>query len=298
MVSWYCIYVIGLDALLAPIIKTWFFIKPFLLHAFKWVLAFLLWIWVHTVGKFGGWLGEMFMAVVGYLGGWKAWSLKKLFRQSGRFVVSFTARFVVISVILNLLFGRERKGVKRVPALVAARLRRSAFGRVIDRWGRSTERQKRLVLGVTLCLVLVIAGHTLLGVSILLFDLVWELVLVLARWIARLWRLLLPVVLRFLPNVILNFLSTKLFPIFADFVPIVKDDHRVMYLRLNFRRHFRNFKAALYRNSRSKRSGIRGKVRPYIGEGIRAKKTGLIEAAASHSDEDRGDKGHTRSDEN
>ena len=281
LASWYSLFVVGLDTLLAPILKAWYFFKPFLLKFSKIIPAFLLWIWLHTGAKLSGWFGEIFLAIVGYLGGWKAWSLKKLLRQAARFFVTFTARFVAISVALNLLFGRERKGVKQVPALVAMHLQSSPFGRVIHWWRNSTERQKRLCLGIILCMVLVIAGHSLLGFSILLFDLLWELVLIIGRWIARLWRWLLPIVMRFVPNFIGNFITRKLLPLFADIVPIIKDDHRVMYLRFNVRQRYRNFKAFLYRKSRSRRPDVRGSMRPYIGERIRTSKGQLINAAAS-----------------
>lgn len=202
---------------------------------------------------------------------------------------------MLFSVILNLLFGRERKGVKRIPALLFTQLKRSGFGRLIRWWSSRTERQKRLVFGIILCIALVITGHTLLGFSILLFDLLWELVLILARWMLRLWRLLLPIILRFLPNAVLNFVSTKLLPFFADIVPVIRDDHRVMYMRFNVQRHYRNLKAYLYRKSRSKRSEVRVGVRPFIGQQIRKKKSDLIEAAASHSDKD--ETGSNRSDD-
>lgn len=286
LASWYSLFVVGLDALLAPVLKIWLFLKPFLLQISKVIPAFLLWVWLHTGAKLSAWFGEIFVALLGYLGGWKAWSFKKLLRQSARFIVSFTARFVVISVILNLLFGRERKGIKRLPALLATQLRRSPLGRVINGWSDSTERQKRLVIGIALCIVLVIAGHALLGFSILLFDLLWEVLLVMGRWLARLWRFLWPLVMRFVPNFIGNFVTRKLLPLAANVVPIVKDDHRVMYLRFNLRQRYRDFKAMLFRKSRARRSGVRGKVRPYISEGLRNSKSNLIDAAASIRDHD------------
>lgn len=293
LASWYSLFVVGLDALLAPVIKAWLFLKPFLIKVSKVLPAFLLWIWLHTGAKLSSWFGEIFVAVFGYLGGWKAWSFKKLLRQAARFFVTFTARFVVISVVLNLLFGRERKGVKRVPALLATKLRSSSLGRLINLWETSTERQKRLVLGIFLCVVLVIAGHALLGFSILLFDLIWELVLVIARWLVRLWRFLLPIVMRFVPNFIGSFVTRKLVPLFANVVPIIKDDHRVMYLRFDLRQRYRNFKSFLYRKSRARRPGVRGSVRPYISERVRTSKGNLIDAAASLRDSSRQKPGDT-----
>lgn len=83
LLSWYSVFVIGLDALLAPVLKTWLLLKPFLIYVYKGGIAVLLWAWVQTIGKFSGWIGEMFMLVVGYLGGWKAWSFKKCFVRVG-----------------------------------------------------------------------------------------------------------------------------------------------------------------------------------------------------------------------
>jgi len=290
LASWYSIYVVGLDALLAPVIKLWIFLKPFLIHAWKFLLGFILWLWIHTIGKFGSWIGEMFIAVASYFGGWKAWSLKKSLRHAARFVVSFAARFLFINVLLNLLFGRERKGIRQVPALITSRIKQSRLAAVIHWWRGTTERQKRLIIGVVLCLVLVMAGYTFIGVSILLFDLLWELLLVLIRWLGNLWRFLLPILMRFVPNAIANFVTTKVVPVIANIAPVIKDDHRVLYFRFNLRRHYRNFKASLYKKSRSERSTVRSKVRPLVGERVRSSKANLIDAAASLQKDDHADK--------
>jgi len=220
----------------------------------------------------------------GFVGGFKAWSFKKFARQSARFVVSFTARFFLISVILNLLFGHERKGVKQVPSLFANRFKASRFNRLFLMWKNRTERQKRLFFGIVLCLILVIAGHAILGLSILLFDLIWELMIILARLIARLWRFIWPVIARFIPNALGNFFTKKLLPLFADLVPVIRHDHRVMYLRFNVRRHSRNLKAYLYRKSRSKRHGVRGTIRPLVSSRVRDTKTRLLEEATRSND--------------
>jgi len=117
--SWYLISVVGLDALLAPVLKTWAFLKPLLLQAVKIVVAFFIWLWLHTFGKISAWLTEIIAIVFGYFGGFKAWSVKKLLRHCVRFVMSFSARFFLVSVLINLLFGRERKGAKQVPHLLS-----------------------------------------------------------------------------------------------------------------------------------------------------------------------------------
>jgi len=282
--SWYLISIVGLDAVLAPVLKAIAFIKPFSLQLLKVVSAFFLWIWLHTFVKFSAWVSEFLVLVFAYVGGIKAWSLKKFLRQLLRFVVTFTTRIFLISIVLNLLFGQERKGVKQVPGLVVTRFKQSRFNHILLFWHNKTERQKRLFFGVVLCLVLVVAGHTLLGLSILLFDLIWELAIIAARLIARFWRLVWPLMARFIPNAIGNFFTNKVLPFCADLLPVIKNDQRVMYLRFNIRHHFRNLKAYLYRKSRSKRQSIRGNLRPYVSERIRESKTKILEKAVSNAD--------------
>jgi len=115
-VSWYSLLVVGLDVLLAPVLKLWLLLKPLL---FKTLPALLLWLWI-------------------LLGGWKAWSAKKLARQGGRFFISLSARFVAVSVLLNLLFGHERRGVKSLPRFVAFKLRSTRVGRGMRMWTQSS----------------------------------------------------------------------------------------------------------------------------------------------------------------
>lgn len=276
-VSWYSLLVVGLDVLLAPVLKLWLLLKPLL---FKTLPALLLWLWINTVTKVVGWLGELVALLIALLGGWKAWSAKKLARQGGRFFISLSARFVAVSVLLNLLFGHERRGVKSLPRFVAFKLRSTRVGRGMRMWTQSSERTKRLVLGLVLCLILVVAGQAMLGISVLLFDLAWELLLLLWRLVLTLWRVLSPLLLRFIPNFIGNFVTQKLAPFLADLVPVIKDDHRVMYLRFNIRRHRRRIKAWLYLHSRAKRNSVRGRITPLVGEKLRAKKFALLKAAA------------------
>lgn len=277
LVSWYSLYFIGLDVLLAPVIKLWLFLKPLL---YKTIPALLVWLWAHTGAKLAGWVSELVTLLVGILGGWKAWSAKKLARQTGRFFLSLSARFVALSVILNLLLGYERRGVRLLPRLAVHRLSATWFGGVLHWWRASSERNKRLVLGCLLCGILVVAGQAMLGVSILLFDLAWELVLLLWRGLLHCWRLLTPFVLKLVPNFIGNFVTKKLLPMAADIIPVIKDDHRVIYLRLNIRRHIRGVKAWLYLKSRSRRHSVRGRISPLVNNKLRAKKNALLGAAA------------------
>lgn len=225
--------------------------------------------------------GELLALLGSLFGGWKAWSAKKLARQFGRFILSLSARFVAVSVLLNMLFGHERRGVRFLPKFTMQQLHTTRLGRLLRWWAKSTERQKRLVLGVTLCLILILAGQALLGVSVLLFDLVWELLIILWRITIRVWRLLSPLLMKLVPNFIGNFVTRTLLPLIADVVPIIKDDHRVLYLRFNIRRHLRRLKAWLYVKSRARRRSVRKRITRLVGDDLRAKKTALLAASAN-----------------
>lgn len=274
--SWYTLFVLGLDALLAPILKLWLILKPLL---FKTLPALLFWFWVHTGAKLIGWIGELVALVITLFGGWKAWSLKKMARQGVRFVLSLSARFVAVSVLTNLLFGHERRGVKSLPRLALHQLNASWFGHVLRWWTGGSERQKRLVLGILLCLTLVLAGQAMLGISVLLFDLVWELLLLVWRMLMILWRLISPLLVRLIPNFIGNFFTNKLIPLIAEVIPLIKDDHRVIYLRFNIRRNIRRTKAWLYLKSRARRVSVRKHLTSIVSDELRVKKAQLLDAA-------------------
>ncbi len=276
-VSWYSLFFIGLDVLLAPVLKLWLLVKPLLLKTFP---ALLIWLWTHTGAKLFGWASELVALLSTILGGWKAWSAKKLIRQAARFFVSLSARFVAVSVLVNLLFGHERRGVKLLPKLAMHQLSATWLGRAVMWWKASSERQKRLILGFVLCIILILAGQAMLGVSVLLFDLAWELILLLWRLTLHLWRLLSPLLLKMVPNFIGNFITKKLLPLAADVIPVIKDDHRVFYLRFNIRRHIRRTKAWLYLKSRARRHSVRNRITPLVNDKIRARKSALLIAAA------------------
>jgi len=275
--SWYSLFIVGLDALLAPILKMWLLLKPLL---FKTLPALLVWLWTHTGAKLVGWASELFALLGTFLSGWKAWSVKKLIRQIGRFLMSLSARFIAVSVLLNMMFGHERRGVKSLPRLAMHQLHTTWLGRIVHCWTNRTERQKRLALGVILCLMLVTAGQAVLGVSVLLFDLAWELLLIVWRLMLNLWRLIAPLLLKLVPNFIGNFVTQTLVPLLTEIVPIIKDDHRVLYLRFNIRLHIRRTKAWLYLKSRARRHSVRESIKPLVSENLRAKKTALLNAAS------------------
>ena len=276
LATWYSLFVIGFDALLAPVLKLWLVLKPLL---FKSLPALFLWLWLQTGAKLVAWLGELFIVIGTLLGGWKAWSAKKFMRQVARFILSLSARFVVVSVVLNLLFGHERRGVKLLPRFTLIKLRASPIGGVIRWWSASTDRRKRLILGLLLCAVLVLLGQAMLGLSVLLFDVVWELLLILWLWLTRLWRWVGPFLIRLVPNFIGNFVTQKILPTLVDLVPVIKDDIRVNYLRYNVRRYIRRAKAWLYLKSRARRLSVRSRIQPWLGQGIRKKKEELLHRA-------------------
>jgi hypothetical protein len=276
--SWYSLFIVGLDALLAPVLKLWLLLKPLL---FKTLPALLIWLWTHTGAKFLGWLSEFAALLSTILGGWKAWSAKKMARHTGRFLLSLSARFVAVSVLFNLLFVHERRGIRFLPRFAMYRLRKTWLGSLLRWWKHRTERQKRLALGLVLCLILVIAGQAMLGISVLLFDLAWELVLLLWRLSHHAWRLIGPLLLKLVPNFIGNFVTQTLLPMIADVVPIIRDDHRVIYLRFNIRRHIRRAKAWLYLKSRARRHSVRQRITPLIADTIRKRKAELLHAAAT-----------------
>ena len=275
--SWYSYFYLNLDVLLAPLIKFWLFLKPLLV---KTAAALFLWLWVNLWVKVTGWVTEIVALIGTLLGGWQAWSVKKMARHSGRLVLSLSARFVAVSVLFNLLFGHERRGVRLLPRFALMKLNSTWVGQVLHWWNTSSERRKRLVLGVVLCIILVAAGQAVLGISVLLFDLVWEVVLLIWRWMLLLWRVFSPLLFKLLPNFVGNFITRKLVPFFADLVPVIKDDHRVLYLRFNFRSHRRRLKAWLYLKSRERRGSIRKRMTLLVDERLRHKKTALLDAAA------------------
>ena len=275
--SWYSYFYLNLDVLLASLIKFWLFLKPLLV---KTVAALFLWLWVNLWVKVTGWVTEIVALIGTLLGGWQAWSVKKMARHSGRLVLSLSARFVAVSVLFNLLFGHERRGVRLLPRFALMKLNSTWVGQVLHWWNTSSERRKRLVLGVVLCIILVAAGQAVLGISVLLFDLVWEVVLLIWRWMLLLWRVFSLLLFKLLPNFVGNFITRKLVPFFADLVPVIKDDHRVLYLRFNFRSHRRRLKAWLYLKSRERRGSIRKRMTLLVDERLRHKKTALLDAAA------------------
>jgi len=245
----------------------------------------LLWLWIHTGAKLIAWVGEFAAFTFALLSGWKAWSIKKMARQLVRFVLSLSARFVAVSVLLNLLFGHERRGVKSLPRFAMHRLNTTWFGRVVRWWATRSDRQKRLILGVLLCVILVLAGQAMLGVSVLLFDLVWELLLLIWRMLLVLWRLIGPVLMKMMPNFIGNFVTRKLIPLLTSVVPVIKEDHRVMYLRFNIRRHIRGVKAWLYLKSRARRGLVRKRITSMVSDDLRVRKAAWLNAATKHGSE-------------
>ena len=180
-----------LNALVAPVTKMLIYFKLLFIKTLsEWLL----------LANAGVKKGLAKFAVL--LGGWEAWSLKKMIRHGARFGATFLARTFLLTFLFNLFFGHERKGLKSVPRFILLKLKSTWLGEVIEWWRNSSERSKRIITGLILCLILISAGQAFIGISILVFDIVWEILIVLSRLAARAWRLVYPIVMRIIPNTI------------------------------------------------------------------------------------------------
>jgi len=264
------ILLFDLSALVAPVTKMLIYFKLFFTKTLpEWILLF----------KTGIKKGFAKFAIL--FGGWEAWSLKKLIRHSTRFTATFLARTLLLTFLFNLFFGHERKGLKRVPRFVLLKLKSTWIGEVIEWWSKASERSKRIITGLILCLILVSAGQAFIGISILVFDLVWEILITLSRLAVRAWRLVYPVIIRFIPNTIGSFITNKLLPFVTTAVPVVRDDHRVLYVRYNFREKYREYKKTLLKFSRAKRPAIRANITPLVSEKLRKNKSDFLKKVSA-----------------
>ena len=264
-----------LNALVAPVTKMLIFCKLFFVKTIPEWFA-----WAYTGVKKG------FAKFAFFAGGWEAWSLKKMIRHGARFLVTFSARILLLTFLINLFFGRERKGLKSAPGFVLLKLKHTRPGRLVERWHNASDRSKRIITGVILCLILISAGQAFLGISILVFDIVWEFLIVLYRLAVRAWRFIYPVILRFIPNTIGSFITNKLIPFLTSAVPVVRDDHRVLFVRYNFRERYREYKKRVLKYSRAKRPAIRAGITPLVSENIRKNKSSILEKIISHKKTD------------
>ena len=265
----------NIDLLIAPIVKMLLFIKVSLS---KTMVLLISSIKLATQKSLG--------AILAITASWEAWSLKKLLRQGIRTLSTLAARFVIFNFLISLFFGRERKGIRRLPKLIIFRVRQTWLGGAIDWWNGTSERNKRLLTGVILCVILVLIGQALIGFSILVFDLVWELIIIISRWLVRLWRWITPLLLRLVPNAISSFVTERVIPLFAEAVPLVRDDDRVIYARFNFRERYRKFKKNLLVFSRGKRLPLRQKIRRMFPTRIRKTKDRLLDSAVKLEDKE------------
>jgi len=254
------------NALVAPVMKMLFFCKVFFLKTLpSWIIG------LYVALKKS--LIKLFL----FFGGWEAWSAKKLFRHSIRFVVTFVARFTFLTFLINLFNGKERKGIKNLPSWFAVTIRKTKLGAIIDWWEKSTARQKRLVSGAIVCVVLIAFGQTLLGISILVFDIVWEILIMLWRWLVYIGRSLLPIVLRFIPNAIGSFFTHRVVPFFTRAIPVFRDDVKVLFVRGHVRERTRKYKKNLLKLGRNSRPIIRAKISPLLPSYVREKKNAILE---------------------
>jgi len=161
------------------------------------------------------------------------------------------------------------------------------LGLVIQWWANSTPRQKRLISGVIVCIVLIALGQTLLGISILLFDIVWEVLILLWRTLVLVGRAVFPIVLRILPNFIGSFITNRVIPFFANVIPLIRDDVKVMYMRTVIRERIREFKKNILKTGRRSRPTIRARISPLMPSYVREKKKVILEKTAANQRKDR-----------
>ena len=254
-----------LSALVAPVTKMLIYCKLFFIKTIPGWFA----LWYAGIKK-----GFAKLAV--FSGGLEAWSLKKLVRHGARFIVTYSARILLVTFLINLFFGHERKGIKSVPRYVLLKLKRTWIGSVIEWWGRSSKRSKRIISGLILCLLLISAGQAFIGISILVFDIVWELLIALSRLAVRAWRFIYPVIMRLIPNTIGAFITNKVLPFVTTAVPVVRDDHRVLFIKLGFREKYREYKKRVLKYSRAKRPAIRATITPLVSDNIRQSKSNFL----------------------
>jgi len=219
------------------------------------------------------------------LGGWEAWSLKKTIRHSARFLATFTARTLVLTFLINLFFGHERKGLKSVPRFLLLKLKNTWVGKMTLWWSRASDRSKRIITGLILCLILISAGHAFIGMSVLVFDIVWEFLILLWRLMVRACRWIYPVLMRIIPNAIGSFITNKLLPLITTAVPVVRDDHRVIFVRYNFRERYREYKKRLLKFSRAKRPAIRATITPLVSDRVRKNKSDFLKNVTNYTNE-------------
>lgn len=260
------IFFFNFEALVAPVMKMLLFCKVFFLKTLpSWFLATFL-----AVKKAA-------TKLILIVGGWEAWSVKKLFRHVIRFVATFVARFTFLTFLINLFDGKERKGIRNFPSWFISSVRKTKLGRIIDWWEKATPRQKRLFSGAIICIILIAFGQTLIGVSILLFDIVWEIVILIWRSLVYVSRALLPILKRIVPNVIGSFVTNRIVPFFTSVIPVIRDDIKVLYVHGNVRERFRKYKKNILKLGRHSRPKVRARISPLLPDYVREKKKVILE---------------------
>ncbi len=206
-----------------------------------------------------------------------AWFAKKGGRIFIKSALTFVGRWALIKFLVTQSFGKERRGVRRLPGYVLSIVECSPIGYPIRWWKRATERQKRLAIGIVLCVILSMLGHAVMGFSILVADFIWEIILRLWVWIKALWRWILPIILRMIPGFMM-----KLFSSFAEKVirllPIVRNNIYYLYV-VNF---YRTKISNVIRRLRRNRVHIRRRARAVVPTPLYTKAQGLLNAASKN----------------
>ncbi len=251
---------VGADVIVAPIMKViaafkFALIDPFVAYALKMLVAGKSLVVGFSGVIISGVKNVILLTGIHHLfGEAKVWIFKKSGRLVTRFFLTQAAKRVFIAFIGTLFRGVERKILRQLPLVVQSYIRQiHIVDRSIKWWSRAGERAKRLVYGLILCVILVLFGHYKLGIYILLFDLVWEVVLKAFSVIAWAWRLILPVILHFVPNALIVAMGKVSEFITRVMVPYVIHDARVYYGRLLLR----IVKARMYKYFRKRKNPVR-----------------------------------------
>lgn len=258
------------NAIVAPVTKFLVYLKTLLFNSLtSWIIS------AYVVLKNG------LVKLLLLFGNWEVWSLKKIARHVARFTITFIARIAVFSFVINLFTAKERRGIKNMPRWFLMLIKTSPIGKIANTWLLMSDRQKRFLSGILLCIILIAFGHAFLGISILLFDVVWEILLLLKKGLSHIYRLIYPTILRFIPNAISSFFTNKIIPLITGAIPIIRDDVKVLYIRGNVRYKFREYKKNLLKSGRNARPAFRKSIRPFLPVYLREKKKQILHSTSS-----------------
>lgn len=267
---------IFIDPLLVPLIKTFASISVFVAStAGNW------WGLVTAKGKNLILLGLSHLSLVKL----EIWLGKKGASALWRFALSTSLKWIVLNILITQAFGNERRGIKRLPIYILYKLKKSRFYRIIDWWRNAGKGTRQIVISIGICFICAIIGQALLGFWILAFDIALRILVYLWEYILKLWRLVLPIIQKHIPNVILGFVS-RVMPSILQLIPFVKNDVRVLYVEYladkYVRKPYRMYKKSFLIYSRSHKIRTREKTRNLIPDKLRSHAKSVIVKSARH----------------